>query len=174
MLKRIFSETDLLLENVDFRPGVNIILGKYSGDKDARGVNGIGKSTLVRLIDFALLSDIAERKFSAGKYDFLRKENHNVILEFNVQNKVYYVKRTFADTTKAFFGENLRGLEEIYTNIQVVNYTIAERLRAATKSDSVLNGLVELDIFAQTLSLVIEDSLEDIRFLFDSYLNTVK
>ncbi len=69
---------------------------------------------------------------------------------------------------------NLRGLEEIYTNIQVVNYTIAERLRAATKSDSVLNGLVELDIFAQTLSLVIEDSLEDIRFLFDSYLNTVK
>jgi len=66
---------------------------------------------------------------------------------------------------------NLRGLEEIYTNIQVVNYTIAERLRAATKTDSVLNALVELDIFAQTLSLVIEDSLEDIRFLFDPYLN---
>ncbi len=66
---------------------------------------------------------------------------------------------------------NLRGLEEIYANIQVVNYTIAERLRAATKTDSVLNALVELDIYAQTLSLVIEDSLEDIRFLFDPYLN---
>lgn len=66
---------------------------------------------------------------------------------------------------------NLRGLEEIYTNIQVVNYTIAERLRAATKTDSVLNALVELDIYAQTLSLVIEDSLEEIRFLFDPYLN---
>jgi hypothetical protein len=66
---------------------------------------------------------------------------------------------------------NLKGLEEIYANIQVVNYTIAERLRAATKTDSVLNALVELDIYAQTLSLVIEDSLEDIRFLFDSYLN---
>jgi hypothetical protein len=67
---------------------------------------------------------------------------------------------------------NLRGLEEIYANIQVVNYTIAERLRAATKTDSVLNALVELDIYAQTLSLVIEDSLEDIRFLFDPYLNS--
>lgn len=67
---------------------------------------------------------------------------------------------------------NLKGLEDIYNNIQVVNYTIAERLRAATKTDSVLNALVELDIYAQTLSLVIEDSLEDIRFLFDSYLNT--
>ncbi|UCH93277.1 MAG: hypothetical protein JSV88_23770 [Candidatus Aminicenantes bacterium] len=64
----------------------------------------------------------------------------------------------------------LKGLEDIYNNIQLVNYTIAERLRAATRSDSVLNALVELDIFAQTLSLVIEDSLEDIRFLFDSYL----
>jgi hypothetical protein len=66
---------------------------------------------------------------------------------------------------------NLRGLEEIYANIQVVNYTIAERLRAATRTDSVLNALVELDIYAQTLSLVIEDSLEEIRFLFESYLN---
>lgn len=69
---------------------------------------------------------------------------------------------------------SLRGLEEIYTNIQVVNYTIAERLRAATKTDSVLNALVELDIYAQTLSLVIEDSLEEIRFLFNSYLNPEK
>ncbi|MGD2084946.1 MAG: hypothetical protein PVH61_02060 [Candidatus Aminicenantes bacterium] len=69
---------------------------------------------------------------------------------------------------------DLSGLEKIYTNIQVVNYTIAERLRAATKSDSVLNALVELDIFAQTLSLVIEDSLEEIGFLFDSYLNPGK
>lgn len=69
---------------------------------------------------------------------------------------------------------NLKGLEEIYANIQVVNYTIAERLRAATKTDSVLNALVELDIYAQTLSLVIEDSLEEIRFLFTPYLNPPK
>jgi hypothetical protein len=69
---------------------------------------------------------------------------------------------------------SLRGLEEIYTNIQVVNYTIAERLRAATRTDSVLNALVELDIYAQTLSLVIEDSLEEMRFLFEPYLNPRK
>jgi hypothetical protein len=72
-------------------------------------------------------------------------------------------------------GENvdweLKGLEDIYNNIQVVNYTIAERLRAATKTDSVLNALVELDIYAQTLSLVIEDSLEDLRLLFVPYLD---
>ena len=64
----------------------------------------------------------------------------------------------------------LKGLEDIYNNIQVVNYTIAERLRAATKTDSVLNALVELDIYAQTLSMVIEDSLEDLRPLFSCYI----
>jgi len=65
---------------------------------------------------------------------------------------------------------DLKGLDKIYNNIQIVNYTIAERLRAATKTDSVLNALVELDIYAQTLSIVIEDSLEDLRPLFNCYL----
>jgi hypothetical protein len=68
---------------------------------------------------------------------------------------------------------DLKGLAEIYNNIQLVNYTIAQRLRAATKTDSVINALVELDIFAQTLSLVIEDSLEDLHSLFAPYLNKI-
>lgn len=65
---------------------------------------------------------------------------------------------------------DLKGLEEIYNNIQLVNYSIAQRLRTAAKTDSVLNALVELDIHAQTLSIVIEDCLKDIRSLFDIYL----
>jgi uncharacterized protein YydD (DUF2326 family) len=54
MLIRIYSETNLI-DAVPFHNGINIILGKYSGDKEARGINGIGKSTLVRLVDFTLL-----------------------------------------------------------------------------------------------------------------------
>jgi hypothetical protein len=68
---------------------------------------------------------------------------------------------------------DLKGLAEIYHNIQLVNYTIADRLRAATRTDSVVNALVELDIFAQTLSLVIEDSLEELHSLFAPYLNKI-
>jgi hypothetical protein len=66
---------------------------------------------------------------------------------------------------------DLKGLAEIYHNVQTVNYTIAERLRAATKTDSVLNALVELDVFAQTLTLVIDQSLEELQSLFAPYLS---
>lgn len=64
----------------------------------------------------------------------------------------------------------LKGLKEIYHNIQLVNHTVAQRLRVASKTDSVLNALVELDVYAQTLSLVIERSLDELRTLFSPYL----
>jgi hypothetical protein len=64
----------------------------------------------------------------------------------------------------------LKGLQKIYKNIQLVNFSVAERLRIASKTDSVLNAIVELDIFAQTLSFFFEESLEELSSLFDSYL----
>ena len=61
MLKQLYSETELfdkLFDKVTFRQGINIIQGVYTiSDKERSGLNGIGKSTLVRLIDFALVSD---------------------------------------------------------------------------------------------------------------------
>ncbi|MBI5676260.1 MAG: hypothetical protein HZC48_10625 [Nitrospirae bacterium] len=80
MLVQLYSETDLLLKAFRFEPGINIILGKYSGDRENKGINGIGKSSLVRLIDYAMLSNSAEKRFSQPKYDFLRIENHNLRL----------------------------------------------------------------------------------------------
>ncbi len=65
---------------------------------------------------------------------------------------------------------DLAGLKSIYRNIQLINYTMAERLRAASKSDSVLNAIVDLDVYAQTLTIVIEDSLEELLSIFEPYL----
>jgi hypothetical protein len=64
----------------------------------------------------------------------------------------------------------LEGLRKIYDNIQLVNRAFAKRLRIASKTDSLLNAIVELDVFAQTMSIVIEESLEDLKYLFQSYL----
>ena len=61
---------------------------------------------------------------------------------------------------------DLAGLRSIYRNIQLINYTIAERLRVASKSDSVLNAIVDLDIYAQTLTIVIEEYLEELGAIF--------
>lgn len=111
MLIRIYSETNLI-DAVPFHNGINIILGKYSEDKEARGINGIGKSTLVRLVDFTLLSGKAEKRFSQKKYDFLRDEEHTITLEFEIQGQKYFIKRSFADTKKIFFGKRADALDE--------------------------------------------------------------
>ena len=112
MIKRLFSNTDLLLKDFIFHSGINIILGKYSGKKEATGVNGIGKSTLVRLIDYSFLSDSAQKIFSNKKYDFLRKDEHDIILEFEIDNKTFFIKRDFHKKSNIFFGTSLNKLDE--------------------------------------------------------------
>lgn len=116
MIKRLFSNTGLLLKDFKFHPGINIILGKYSGKKEATGVNGIGKSTLIRLIDYAFLSDSAQKIFSNKKYDFLRKEGHDIVLEFEINNKTYFIKRDFNKQSNIYFGTSLNKLDEFGKN----------------------------------------------------------
>jgi hypothetical protein len=73
----------------------------------------------------------------------------------------YYIKK---DCRIADF--ELEGLAKIYHNIRIVNVAIAQRLRAAKITDSLLNAIVLLDSYAQFLSFAIEESLEEIRHLF--------
>jgi hypothetical protein len=63
----------------------------------------------------------------------------------------------------------IEGLKKIYHNIKIINEAMAERLRDISDKDVALNSLVILDIFAQTLPFAIEESLEDVRYLFSSY-----
>ncbi|MCL2312752.1 MAG: DUF2326 domain-containing protein [Firmicutes bacterium] len=113
MLIRLFSETELL-NTVSFKQGINIILGRYSSNEKNKDINGIGKSSLVRLIDFLLLSNSAEEKFLQQKYNFLRLENHNVILEFKQNGITYFIKRTFSKDDDIFFG-NFQNKLDCYT-----------------------------------------------------------
>ncbi|MBW1740593.1 MAG: hypothetical protein JRJ42_05575 [Deltaproteobacteria bacterium] len=64
----------------------------------------------------------------------------------------------------------LKGLTKIYHNIQVLNTAIANRLRAATKTDSAINAIVLLDMYAKTLTHVISESLDELRYLFTPFL----
>ena len=69
---------------------------------------------------------------------------------------------------------NLEGLTLIYKNIQIVNNSIAERLRSATATDSSLNAVIFLDMFAKTIPYVIKGNLEEIRHLFKPYFEIGK
>jgi hypothetical protein len=63
----------------------------------------------------------------------------------------------------------LDGLQVIYRNMQTVNAAILGRLRSATETDSSVNAVIVLDIYAKTVEVLIEKSLKSIRHLFDSY-----
>lgn len=65
---------------------------------------------------------------------------------------------------------DLDGLKKIYQHLDLVNNHIAHRLRAASKTDSTVNAIVLLDLFAKTVPMVIEDSLEELAPLFKVYI----
>jgi len=65
----------------------------------------------------------------------------------------------------------LNGLTRIYENIEELNVAVANRLRAANETDSAVNAVVILDMYAKSCSMVISDSLEEIRYLFAPYLD---
>lgn len=61
---------------------------------------------------------------------------------------------------------DLKGLKRIYAEIGVVNAAMAERLRALSTEDSAINAIIRLDILAKALPYSVEESLEEIRYLF--------
>ena len=91
-----------LFENIVFRDGLNIILGRYS--KSGKDINGIGKTTIINFIDYCLLSDGVKSELFKEKYDFLRRER--IRLDFMLGGKKYSIERGFEDKKKVFFTTN--------------------------------------------------------------------
>jgi hypothetical protein len=65
---------------------------------------------------------------------------------------------------------SLEGLNTIYHNMQLVNRAMAARLRATAQTDSSINAIILLDMYAKSMPHVIRSELEEIRPLFAPYL----
>lgn len=63
---------------------------------------------------------------------------------------------------------DLEGLKRSYQNLHVVNNAIAQRIRQACEQDTAVNAVVLLDLLAKNLPYSIDDSLQEIRYLFES------
>lgn len=95
------SPTNLFKEIV-FRDGLNIILGKYS--QEGKDINGIGKTSIVRMVDYCLLADGPKKVFSEIKFDFLKK--HIIALKFSIGRDVYLIERDFSNKSMAYLSIN--------------------------------------------------------------------
>jgi len=113
ILNRLYSETELF-DTIQFKAGINIIMGKYSGAEKSPDINGIGKSDVIRLIDLALLSDSRKKHFRQPKYRFLK--GHSCSLDLTIGGVSYTIKRFFDDLGKAYFGKTSDRLIEYTEN----------------------------------------------------------
>lgn len=101
-LKRLYSEPSGLFRSgkpehphtIVFKEGFNFIFGKKDNASDSKdSLNGLGKSTVCDLIDFCLLADF-NAKNSRLFAEKQRLGKYTIVLEFQIQNKDYIVKRS--------------------------------------------------------------------------------
>lgn len=65
---------------------------------------------------------------------------------------------------------DLDGLRAIYKDISIVNKGISQRLSAASRRDANMNALVILNSFGDSVPYVVENGLEDLKYIFSAYL----
>jgi hypothetical protein len=82
----------------------------------------------------------------------------------------YLMAQYFQNSDGAEPDIHFKGLSRIYEEVQIVNLAFAKRLRKACRQDSMINAIVLLDMFAQSMPSAIDESLEQIRYLFVPYL----
>ena len=86
----------------------------------------------------------------------------------------YMLGQYFLDKRGETFDQKLAGLKMVYEHIHTVNTSIADRIRAASTTDSTLNALIILDLFSHALPLAVDQSLESIEPLFDDYFKSLQ
>jgi hypothetical protein len=82
---------------------------------------------------------------------------------------MYLLAQYFRQQENRVCSPKLEGLTEIYRNMQITNNALAERIRAASKTDSSVNALVMLDMHAKTVFYVVEEYLEELKPMFSAY-----
>ncbi|MBC8376580.1 MAG: hypothetical protein H8E26_11085 [FCB group bacterium] len=68
---------------------------------------------------------------------------------------------------------NLKGLRQIYEEIDTINISMVKRLQAATEEDASLNAVVILDSFAKLVPMSIDGSFGGMEDIFWPYLKDV-
>ncbi|MDB5813845.1 MAG: hypothetical protein JWN23_962 [Rhodocyclales bacterium] len=156
MFKRLYSDSGLLRQSIEFGDGINIILGRYDKPRrqDGPSLNGIGKSSVVRLLDYLLLSHEAQKLFAKPKYSFLKEDSHTVSLDLTVTGKPVTITRSFGrdkDTVHLKIGSAM-----------TYAYTVNE-------AENILNGLffptseirpLHGDRFRSLMTFFVKDDLD--------------
>jgi len=119
-LNKLYSEPHGLFNSgkdenpnvIIFKDGVNFIFGKKVNDEQTKkSLNGIGKSSLLNLIDFCLLSDYNKTRNPRLYKEHDQLKGFKVVLEFQVKSQKYIIKRGFENDKEVEFGKENNSLD---------------------------------------------------------------
>ncbi len=151
-LRKLYSESKLF-EPVEFKNGINVVLGRYSSGSDSKEINGIGKSTFVRLIDYCLASEGSKRYFDVKKKTFLKGHSCTLVVEINGTD--YLIQRFFDKASITF--------AEIGGAVDPVEYTDKEFrnvLGAKFFAQDPYGGVIESNWYRTLLNFFIKDDVD--------------
>lgn len=97
IIEKLYSNT-CLFDEIVFHNGLNIILGKYSSN--GRDINGIGKTTIIDLINLCLLADSPKKTFTSNKYNFLKDHSVSLLVRNNKSHMI--LTKRFSDINSVY------------------------------------------------------------------------
>lgn len=83
---------------------------------------------------------------------------------------MYLLAQHFAERDGAPSDLKLEHLERVYRGVHAVNRGVAQRLRAATRQDAIVNAIVLLDVYSSLVPAAIHDILDEMRPAFEALL----
>lgn len=79
-----------------------------------------------------------------------------------------FLKKYFDPSESKNDDDSLLELKQQYHELQDLNRFIAERIRSASDRDAAVNAIVLLDVLSKKVSFSMDDSLKQIRYLFEN------
>ncbi|QNM97857.1 DUF6901 family protein [Chitinimonas koreensis] len=134
----------------------------------------VSKETSVQRA-FSSLMGLLAATSDCPRTRFLRPMAHFHLPFASIEETIYRATATFL--LARYFGQqagrpqdwSLDALKAAYRELQMVNRSMANRLRSACELDGAVNALVILDVLAKTLPGSIDDALEEIRPMFADF-----
>ncbi len=85
---------------------------------------------------------------------------------------MYLVAQQFKARSGAAADFQLADLESVYRGVHAVNRGMAQRLRAASRQDAIVNAIVLLDVYSSLVPAAIHDILDEVKPAFAALLTS--
>jgi len=154
-LRKLYTEPKLI-EPIEFKDGINLILGVEDNSSDK--TNGVGKSLCIEFINFALLKQKSQSRVSRIPDGVFPSETY-VCLDIEIFDQQFTIQRSLADAeTPKFIGQD-----------KVIEFSKLEDARAFLREKLFGSELANTPSFRSMMGPLIRDERSEFKSLISCY-----